>query len=153
MDGGTLAAQLGQTIRGYWTRFAKSGNPNGKGAVEYRLLARVVGGLLDNCIDVAKAGIVGARHNPGDRDGRAFALIEDDVEAFGVEVALLLREVVPSVDALKLEIEREFDRCEPLAGGRIGADGCQLQKCEQHGCPVKARHRFSLRCVQLLHAV
>ena len=26
-------AMLGETIRGYWTRFAKSGDPNGKGAV------------------------------------------------------------------------------------------------------------------------
>ncbi len=26
---------LGQTIRGYWTRFARSGNPNGKGAVRW----------------------------------------------------------------------------------------------------------------------
>src|SRR5262245_10945883 len=26
---------LGETMRGYWTRFARSGNPNGKGAVEW----------------------------------------------------------------------------------------------------------------------
>lgn len=27
---------LGKTIRGYWTRFARSGNPNGNGAVKWR---------------------------------------------------------------------------------------------------------------------
>jgi para-nitrobenzyl esterase len=28
-------ATLGETIRGYWTRFARSGNPNGKGALKW----------------------------------------------------------------------------------------------------------------------
>src|SRR5262249_40391111 len=82
-----------------------------------------------------------------------FTLIEDDVEPFGIEVALLLREVVPGVDALQLEIEREFDRCRPLAGGRIGARGAQPQNCEQRGRPAKARHRFVLRWVQQQHAL
>jgi hypothetical protein len=110
----------------------------------HRLLARLVGGLLDKGIDVAEAGVVGARHDPGNRDGGAFALVERDVEAFGLEVPLLLRHVVPGVDALQLEIEREFDRRRRLSGGRVGAgerqpQACE-QACEQRGRAAKAGH-------------
>ena len=100
-----------------------------------RRLGRLGRGVLDDGVHVAEAGVIGARHDARHGRGRAFALIDGDVELLGGEVALLLRPEIPGVDALELPVEREADL------GRLlrGSAGCR-----QHEQPA-ARPRGEFR--------
>ena len=66
-------------------------------------------GVLDDGVHVAEACVIGARHDARHGRGRAFALVDGDVEPFGLEVPFVGRPVVPGVDALELPVERELD--------------------------------------------
>ena len=82
-----------------------------------RLLAGFGAGQLDDGVHVAEARVVGAGHDARHRRGRAGSLVDADVEAFGGEVALLLRPEDEGVNALVLPVEGEADLCFVLRVG------------------------------------
>src|SRR5882757_4361359 len=68
--------------------------------------------VLDDRVDVAEAGVIGAGRDPRHRSGRSLALINRDIEIFGGKISLRLGPVIPGVDTLQFPIQREpdFDR-------------------------------------------
>jgi hypothetical protein len=104
----------------------------------HRRFARLVGGLLDDGVHVAEAGIVGARHDPRDGRGRAFALVDRHIQAFGFEITLFLRHVIPRVDALMLEVQGKADRCQRLRRCRQGGQ----QSASERSCDRSATANF-----------
>ena len=74
-----------------------------------RRVGRLGRRVLDDGVHVAETRVIGARHDARHGRGRAFALVDGDVELLGGKISLLLRPVVPGVDALDLPVERELD--------------------------------------------
>ena len=72
--------------------------------------ARIGVAELDQRVDVAEAHVVGARRDAVDRLERAAGGVDGDVEALGLEVALVDRDQERRRRALELAVEREFDR-------------------------------------------
>ena len=79
---------------------------------EHRLdrRARIGVAELDQRVDVAEAHVVGAGGHALDRLERAARAVDGDVEALGLEVALVDRDHERRGRAFELEVEREFDR-------------------------------------------
>ncbi|MET3892366.1 hypothetical protein ABIE41_003442 [Bosea sp. OAE506] len=75
-----------------------------------RVLARLGRGVLDDGVDVAEAGVIGAAHDAGDSRARALALVDDDVEPLGLVVALVASDEEGGVRALRLPAQGELDR-------------------------------------------
>ena len=75
-----------------------------------RRILRLGRGVLDDGVDVAEAGVIGARHDARHRGARALALVDHDVEAFLLEVAVVLGIEERGVAALRLPAQRELDR-------------------------------------------
>src|ERR1700686_4011640 len=92
--------------------------------------------ILNDRIDVTEARIIGARHDARYRCGRAFTLIDSDVELLGGEIALVLRPEIPCVHALELPIEREA-KLRDLLSGRTRRRQCKSQR----QCSKAARQR------------
>ena len=72
--------------------------------------ARIGVAELDQRVDVAEAHVVGARRDAVDRLERAAGGVDGDVEALGLEVALVDRDHERRRRAFELAVEREFDR-------------------------------------------
>src|SRR5215813_10038547 len=85
----------------------------------------------------AEAGVVGARHHAGHRRAGALALVDDDVEALGFEVAFVTRDEEGGIAALRLPSERELD------GGLLGACRCGEQQAEGERRDQSFEHRCS----------
>jgi hypothetical protein len=71
-----------------------------------RLLARLGPGELNDGVHVPETGVIGAGGDAGHGRGRAGALVDVDIEAFGFEVALLLGPEHVGMDALVFPIQR-----------------------------------------------
>ena len=75
-----------------------------------RRVLRLGRGVLDDGVDVAEAGIIGARHDARYGGAGALALVDHDIEAFLFEIAVVLGIEERGVGALRLPAERELDR-------------------------------------------
>src|SRR4029077_421716 len=95
--------------------------------------ARVGVAELDQRIDVAEAHVVGAGGDAIDRLKRAGRGIDRDVEAFGLEVALVDRDHERGSRALELEVERELDGGLLLRRDRGGGE----QRCGENSDPAE----------------
>jgi hypothetical protein len=77
--------------------------------------------VLDDGVDVAEAGVIGARHDARHRRARALALVDHDVEAFLFEIAIVLGIEEGGVGALRFPAEGKLDR------GLLGTRGAGEQ--------------------------
>src|SRR6202044_3657238 len=77
---------------------------------------------LYGCIHVAESGVVSTRDDARNGGGRAFTLVNGDVQAFGVEIAFVFGPEHEGMNALVLPVEGETDRCWALSGGARCAD-------------------------------
>ena len=114
---------------------------------EHRLdrRARIGVAELDQRVDVAEAHVVGAGRDAVDRLERARRGVDGDVEAFGLEVALVDGDHERRGRALELEVERELDL--GLRGGGAGGERREWPRQGQarRGRPHVSRAPISCR--------
>ena len=97
-------------------------------------------GKLDQRVDVAEADVIGAVGNQRHRGARAVALVERDLEAFGLEVTLVLREEEHPLRALVLPVQHQLD----LGGLRLRRRGERSGKSDCRGqCEQRRRRPMS----------
>ena len=88
----------------------------------------MLGGEVDERVDVAKANIVGAAGHLRDRRGRAVALIDFKIDALGLEVALVLRDEEKSLWSLVFPVEDHLE-----LGFRVGDGDAREHGSEARG--------------------
>ncbi|MFK4628585.1 orotate phosphoribosyltransferase-like protein [Bradyrhizobium elkanii] len=104
-----------------------------------RRILRLGRGVLDDRVDVAEAGVIGARHDARHGRAGALALVDHDVEALLFEVAVVLGVEERGVRALRLPAQRELD------GGVLGARRTGDQGQSQQRGAYFSQHRDLLK--------